>query len=306
MLRKRNLPPLNSLKAFEAAARLGSVSKASEELSVSPSAVSQQLKILENWLEVPLLIRQPNRILLTEAGQDYLTEISTLLDQLDRVTDRLIGVRVENRLKISVVSSFASEWLMPRLSGFRKTYPKIQLELLTTDFFAEFDRDGIDLAIRYGAGDYPGLVVEPLLPETLGPVAHSDLLRPEAGPVPMLVDSGSPSGMVVSLEQRGEAGLNRVKLSGDHISFSDAHIMYQAALQGEGITLGRSALVARYIEEGRLVCLTDRWEASEYGYFLVHPGHRELTHVARLFSRWLHREASDFLADLSAPLSISS
>ena len=297
MLRNRHIPPLNALRAFEAAARLGSVSKAGAELSVSPSAVSQQIKLLEDWMAVPLVVRQPNRFALTEAGRDYLSELTDLFDRLDRATDRLMGAKMENRLRISVVSSFASEWLMPRLRSFRAAYPKVQLELLTSDHFAEFERDRIDMAIRYGGGDWPGVAPEPLMPEWLGPVCHPELKSGGAA-VPMLVDSGSPTGMRVSEERTILEQLDDMPLSGDSIGFSDAHLMYEAARQGEGVSLGRSALVATDLEAGRLISLTGRWRQSPYGYFLVFPERREPGPVARLFRRWILDQAREFVEQL--------
>ncbi|RED52026.1 LysR substrate-binding domain-containing protein [Aestuariispira insulae] len=295
--RNRHLPPLNSIRAFEACARLGSVSKASQELSVSPSAVSQQLKLLEDWLSVSLVLRQPNRIGLTEAGKRYLLELTDLLDQLDAATDRLMGDGIENRLRISVVSSFASEWLMPRLRSFRSAYPKVQLELLTSDHFAEFARDRIDMAIRYGGGDWPGVTAERLMPEWLGPVCHPEVVT--AGvPVPMLVDSGSPTGMRVSEEKTILEQLDDLPLSGDSIGFSDAHLMFAAARQGEGVSLGRSALVAEDLAAGRLVPLVKPWKQSPYAYYLVFPERREPGPAARLFRRWMQKQAAVSLAGL--------
>ncbi len=155
----RRLPPLLAARAFEAVARKGSIAKAANELNVTPSAVSQQVKTLERWLGVNLLRRLPGGIEITEKGEAYLAGLRLGLDHIAEATGELIGSTQNLRLTVSVLPSFAAQWLVPRLCRFHAEYPDIRLNLLSSDQLVDFVRDDVDIGIRYGRGVYKGLNV---------------------------------------------------------------------------------------------------------------------------------------------------
>jgi LysR family glycine cleavage system transcriptional activator len=173
----RSLPPLNALRAFEAAGRHLSLTKAAAELHVTPAAISHQVKSLEEWLGVPLFRRLNRAILLTDAGQGCL---KGLRDGFDRLSEAVESVRVHaatGPLTVSVAPSFASKWLVPRLDVFRRAHPQIDVRIDASTRLADFSRDDIDLAIRYGRGHYPGLGIDRLLTEEVFPVCSPKLRR---------------------------------------------------------------------------------------------------------------------------------
>jgi LysR family glycine cleavage system transcriptional activator len=176
----RNLPPLNSLRAFEAAARHLSFTKAAEELHVTPAAISHQIKALEEQLGVPLFRRLTRALRLTEAGQAALPPMRDGFDRLADAVDLLRAHEESGAITVSLDPSFAAKWLVPRLDRFRAAHPDLDLRLDATDKLADFQRDNVDLAIRYGGGNYPGLEVERLLSEEIFPVCSPKLLEGSA------------------------------------------------------------------------------------------------------------------------------
>ena len=172
----RRLPPLLAARAFEAVARKGSIAKAANELNVTPSAVSQQVKTLERWLGVNLLRRLPGGIEITEKGEAYLAGLRLGLDHIAEATGELIGSTQNLRLTVSVLPSFAAQWLVPRLCRFHAEYPDIRLNLLSSDQLVDFVRDDVDIGIRYGRGVYKGLTSERLFTETMTPVCRPELV----------------------------------------------------------------------------------------------------------------------------------
>lgn len=306
MLKQRKLPPLNAVKSFEAAARTGSVSLAAAELSVSASAVSQQIKGLEQWLGIKLLDRGPNSFALTEKGEEYLKQLTVILDNLDDLTASLTGL-AKKKLRISTLQSFAAEWLFPRIKKFRDAYPDIQLELLTSDYLSDLARENIDLAIRYGPGSYKGVVEEKLMDEMIGPACHPDLMSGDKNlsDYTLLKDSGGPEGIKLSLERWLNQTTGNIGIEGDSIAFSDTHLLIGAARQGQGIMLGRSVLIADDFVSGNLVPAMTDWKQSPFSYYLVHSELREPSQSAKTFRRWLRAEIQAFEANLPAVLKVS-
>ncbi len=178
----RRLPPLNALRAFEAAARHLSFTKAAEELFVTQAAISHQVKALEAALDLQLFRRLNRRLMLTDAGQLYLPTLTEAFDAIDTATARLRADENAGRLVVSVANSLAAKWLLPRLPRFRERHPEIEVEISAADRLVDFGRDNVDMAIRYGLGRYPGLRVDPLMKDTNFPVCSPGLL---AGPVPL-------------------------------------------------------------------------------------------------------------------------
>ena len=172
----RRLPPLNGLKAFEAAARSESFTRAAEELNVTQGAISHQVKALEVTLGLKLFHRERQRLILTEAGRDYLTVIRDALDQIAVGTERLLQRQESGVLTVSTSPDFAAKWLVNRLSRFAEKYPDVDLRVSATTHYVDFARDDVDIAIRHGDGKWPGLDVQRLYSERLFPICSPKLV----------------------------------------------------------------------------------------------------------------------------------
>ena len=166
----RRLPPLTTLRAFEAAARHANFARAAAELSITPAAVSQQVRHLEDHLGVRLFARRARGVELTAAGADYARTVATLLDQLALATERTRRADQAGRLTLATTPSFAARWLIPRLTGFVKSHPEIDVRLSTSNALADFAHQDIDVAVRYGNGRWPGVKAELLIATELFPV----------------------------------------------------------------------------------------------------------------------------------------
>ena len=180
----RRLPPLNAVKAFEAAARSRSFTRAAEELFVAPGAVSQQVKALETDLGLKLFNRERQRLVITEAGREYLAVVCDALDQIAAGTARLVQRQQSGVLTVSVSPDFAAKWLVNRLGRFAETHRAIDLRLLATDNHVDFAREDVDLAVRHGDGNWPGLDVARLSFERLFPVCSPKLIEGRAVDTP--------------------------------------------------------------------------------------------------------------------------
>ena len=170
------LPPLNALRAFEAAGRLRSMRQAAQELHVTPAAVSRQVRLLEDFLAVSLFTRSHRAVKLTAAGDRYLKEVAKSLAGIRNATRHAIAGRGLRPLKIRSYTTFALRWLIPRLSSFHQAHPKIDVQL-TTSLDFDFEKEDLDAAIRLGDGNWPGLQAERLVPHELVPVCSPRLLR---------------------------------------------------------------------------------------------------------------------------------
>src|SRR6266853_130917 len=171
----RRLPPLNALKAFEAVARSNSVTRAAEELSVTQGAVSQQVRALEATLGVKLFNRERQRLVITEAGRDYLGVVRDALDRIAASTERLLQRQSSGVLTVSTSPDFAAKWLVHRLGKFAEAHPEIDLRISATLHHVDFVREDVDLAVRHGDGNWEGLHVERLSAEQLFPVCSPKL-----------------------------------------------------------------------------------------------------------------------------------
>ena len=293
------LPPLNALRTFEAAARHLSFTRAADELHVTQAAVSHQIKALEDWLGVPLFRRMNRRLLLTEDGQRYLVSVRAAFDELTAGTQRLLAGERQGVLTVSVIPSFAARWLVPRLGRFRDAHPEIDLRLAATLQNVDFTRDDVDVGIRYGAGRYPGLHVTFLMQESYFPVCAPALLDgryplKEPGDLchhTLLHDEHAPG--QPNPEWRHwlkEAGAVEVRWDRGPV-FGDASMMIQAAVAGQGVALGRNTLVVDDLAAGRLVRPFELSLPSNYAYWIVCPEHYADRPKIVAFREWLLREA---------------
>lgn len=173
----RTLPPLNALHTFEAAARHLSFQRAAEELDITPTAVSHQIKVLEEHLGTSLFRRRPRPLALTEAGQLLYPAVSKSLDEIAIAIAELTQVSESTTLTVSVTMVFATKWLVPRLAEFQQSHPEIDLRLQTSNDVVDLHRQTVDVAIRYGSGNYPGLTVRKLMSDVFIPVCSPNLLN---------------------------------------------------------------------------------------------------------------------------------
>jgi LysR family glycine cleavage system transcriptional activator len=292
----RKLPPLTTLRSFEAAARLLSFSKAAEELNVTHGAVSRAIRHLEDDLGLPLFQRRTRSVQLTPAGASYAIAVRDTLDRLAAATVAIRDQLSQGALNVTTVDSFASKWLLPRLYRFRQKHPEIDVRLTSSPKLADFVNDGIDIAIRYGRGRYPGLTAEELLREELEPVASPLLLE---GPHPLRVPEDLRHQTLIHDDFQIDwatwlrsAGVEGVDAHRGPRFESSVHAV-QAAVQGEGVVLGRSALVADDLRNGRLVRLFALSLPSDLAYYVVYPAQAIVRPKVRAFRDWLFEEAGE-------------
>lgn len=299
----RRLPPLNGLRAFEASARYLSFTKAAEELNVTPAAVSQQVKALEEYFGVQLFKRLTRALMLTDSGQLVLPVLQEGFDKLSEA-DRILRNRRDDRiLTVSVAPSFGAKWLVPRLEAFRRKHPDYEIRIDATDTPADFRRDNVDIALRYGLGEYPGLMSECLLTEVGLPVCSPRLLEGEH-PLRTPEDLRLHTLLHIQWKMENEAAPNwRMWLRAAGYEdidpdrgpqFSMESMAIQAAIDGQGVALISNALIVDDIASGRLVLpfAEETQHKTRFCYFLVYPeAHLERPKVAA-FREWVAQEAA--------------
>lgn len=280
------LPPLNSLRAFEAAARHLSFVKAAQELNVTQAAISHQVKALEAAVGVALFRRLPRGLAITEAGTAARPILSEAFARMEEAVDRMRSEELSGTLTVSITSSFGS-WLVGRLDQFREAHPDIDLLLDASDKLADLERDPVDVAIRYGAGDYPGLSVTPLLREREFPVCSPTLME---GPHPLREPADLAHHTLLHVtnwraytDDWGEDDLwpnwkMWLKAAGVHTvdwrtgpRFKQSMMAMQAAREGQGVALGSTILAADDLKSGRLVRPFDVTVGAPdaFGYYFV-------------------------------------
>jgi LysR family glycine cleavage system transcriptional activator len=301
----RRLPPLNSLRAFEAAARHLSFKDAAAELNVTPGAVSQQVKQLEDHAGVALFKRMTRALALTEAGRIAAPRTTAAFDQLADAYELIRRRRGTDQLVVSVPPTFAARWLVPRLGRFQTRHPEIELRLDANNRLVDFARDDVDVGVRFGGGVYPGLVAECLLGQRVFPVCspallegHPPLREPDDLRHHTLVHHQHPDAAEVDpawamwLEAAGVAGVDATRGP----RFSTYGLATDAAAGGQGVALGDDVLVADDLASGRLVrpFAAEAGRPSAFGYFVVYPEDRGDDPNIAAFSAWLHAEAAAF------------
>jgi len=298
---RRRLPPLNALRAFEAAARHGSFALAAEELGVTAAAVSQQVKGLEAELKVDLFRRLPRGLLLTTAGRAYLPGLSEGFDRLAAATAHIREGEASGVVTLTSLASFAAGWLVPRLGRFRQQYPGIELRIDTTRRLVDFAREDVDLAIRFGAGPFKGLQSIPLLQEELFPVASPALLRGGGPPLQRFADllqhqllhdiDAHPSQPWMSWRNWfAREGLDPA-LAERGLSFTDSNVLMAAAIAGQGVALGRAPHLGEQLARGHLVRLFEQSWLAEWRYYIVAPAAQLQRPPVQALVSWLQEEA---------------
>jgi len=289
------LPSLNALRAFAAAGQHLSFTRAADELHVTQAAISHQIKTLEEQLGVKLFRRLPRGLMLTESGQVYLPAVRDAFDRLATATDRLQTREASGLLTVSLLPSFAARWLVPRLSRFREAHPDIDLRVAAEERLTDFDRDGVDVAIRYGGGTYPGLYAKRILGESFFPVCSPSLID---GAPPLRQPADLRHHTLLHDDMRMDwpmwllaAGVGDVVDARRGPAFNDSALMLQAAVDGQGVALGRRALVADDLASGCLVRPFSTSLSSAYGYYVVYPELSAGRPKVAAFEDWLTAEA---------------
>src|SRR5258708_34252604 len=286
------LPPLPALRAFAVAARHLSFKAAAAELHVTPGAISQQIKSLEQALGIRLFVRLNRQLALSAAGASYLPSIRAAFDEIAGATSRLTAS--ERLINVSVPPSFAAHWLLPRLDRFRTLHPELELALDATMGLANFRDDQADVAVRYGRGRYAGLRADRLFAVRLVPVCSPRLVRGRGAAAKRAVLRGAP--LLHDRARRNwrlwleSQGLGEVDAQRGP-SFSDQTFMLQAAALGQGIALAPDALVADDLAHGRLVQLSDSGWPTQSAYYCVTPESGRADRRVALFRTWLLAEA---------------
>lgn len=293
----RRLPPLNAIRFFEAAARNRSFMRAAEELHVTPAAVSQQIKQLEDHLGVALF-KRGKTLVLNESANDVLHLVSEAFDQLERAMLKIRSGSKMGPLIVSTPPAFAARWLIPRMDDFHTRHPEIEIHLLATRRPVDFLMEEVDVAIRFGDGDYPDLNVEQLMPEMIVAVAVPELAAAIQTPADLarfnlIEDDWHIMRGALPEWENLLATLGVVDIPLRIRRFSDAELAIQAAITGLGVTLVWHSLVANDLKAGRLVRILNHAVPTDLGYHVVMPKNRTLLDKVTAFRAWLFEQAKD-------------
>jgi len=299
---QRRLPPLNAVRAFEAAARLGGFNAAGVELNVSANAVGRLVKVLEGRVGVALFRRLPRGVVLTEAGGRYLAGVSTLLDQLAEATTDLQRLEISRVLTVSAAPSLISRWLIPRLCRFTRRHPDFEVRIQVSPTFTDFAREEVDVAIRQGAGSYEGMRSDLLMRVNFWPVCSPALLSRG----PRLREPADLARHVLLHDERDHRVPNQLDWAGwlagiglhdidvrRGLRFSHSHMTLDAAAAGQGVALASSAFLADDQATGRLVKpFGDLAVRGPYAFFVVCPEATASREKVALFRDWAIAEAA--------------
>ena len=297
---RRRLPPLNALRAFEAAARHLNFSRAADELSVTPGAVSQQIQNLEDYVGAALFKRTPKGLLLTDAAQTALPALREAFDRLAEAASLLTAAVDGRRLTLTAPPSFAAKWLVPRLGAFEQAHPQVDVWLQAGMELVDLTAGEVDVAIRYGSGRYPGLEVMRLLSETVIPVASPELLasNPLNDPSDLanhiLLHDGSPDAddscpdWAMWLAARGIKNVDGNRGP----RFNQSSLVIEAAVNGRGVALAKQTLAQADLDAGRLVAPLQIATAVDFAYYVVHPKTKGRLPQVKAFVSWLQQESA--------------
>ncbi|MBB3066773.1 LysR substrate-binding domain-containing protein [Limibacillus halophilus] len=295
------LPPLIWLRAFDAAARNGSFVGAAQELGVTPSAVSQQVRLLEERLGRPLFKRLPRGINLTEAGEAYRPVVQQAFESLLRGTDALFGRREKEGVQLRATASFQAHWLLPRITSFLDRHPAVPLRILTTLWASDFDQAAIDLEIRYGDGRWPGNEVFRLT---------EDYLEPFANPALAMAAKERDKGEWLSQQrlievigyregwQEWSAAQSKIELSSANaapavLEVDTVATAFALCEAGQGVALLRRWMAAAAVQSGRLEALgIGKAILASDSFYLLVPQGRRLSASARILRDWILEETA--------------
>jgi LysR family glycine cleavage system transcriptional activator len=270
-----------------------SFTKAAEELNVTQTAISHQIKRLEEELGLKLFVRQNRTLALTAGARDYLPGIRAAFQDLRLATERLKRAENANVLTVSTLTSFATKWLVPRLSGFQEQHPSIDVRVTTSMALVDFARDGVDVGIRYGHGKWQGLSAEWLMADEMFPVCSPALLTGET-PLRSPADLANHTLLHTTHDMADDwrvwltaAGQPANLSRQPGLTFDLQFMTVQAATDGLGVAIGRTAIVESDIAKGRLVVPFEMTLPADAGYYLVCPEASADTPKIRFFRNWL-------------------
>jgi LysR family transcriptional regulator, glycine cleavage system transcriptional activator len=285
------LPHMQALRAFEAAARTRSLTRAAESLHLTHGAISHQIKALEADLGVSLVERAGRGIRLTDAGERFAGQVRAALAELSDAVREVRDRSNPRQLRVSVMPSFAARWLLPRIGRFIAAHPEVDLDVRASSTLVDFRRDDVDVAVRYGAGHYPGVGVEHLMNDTYFAVCSPQFASGKLPERP----ADLANHMLLRSDGRfwhgwfAAAGLDLPEPTRGPIFDDDSHLM-QAAIEGQGIALARTSLIGKDLTNRVLVRLFDVTLPSPNQYFLVYPTRLVDSPKLALFRAWLKRE----------------
>ena len=286
------LPSLNGLRAFEAAARHLSFTRAAAELNVTQTAISHQIRRLEDQLGLPLFERRNRALALTREAQGYLPAVRAAFEDLRQATARLQRPEREDVLTVSTTASLAAKWLVSRVAAFQDAHPRIEVRITTSAHLVDFRREQIDMAVRYGRGNWPGLRAQWLMAEDIFPVCSPVLLQGEK-PLRRPEDLAHHTLLHATASREDwqlwltAAGLPKSLATRRGLSFDQSFMAIQAAMDGLGVALGRSAYVEADLAAGRLVVPFDVVLPADAGFYIVAPEETADTPKIALFRDWL-------------------
>ena len=296
---RNTLPPTNSLVVFEAAARHHNFTRAAEELDVTQSAVSRQIQLLEDHLGTSLFQRRSRGLELTIEGERLHRAVAMGLEHIANVAADIRRHRVPGELTIATSVTFASYWLMARLAAFRASHPEIELRLVASSPVYDLTAAGIDLAIRYGDGEWPGVEAERLFDDEIWPVCAPSYLKGRdafSAPEDLIDETLLHLNKFDRNWVTWDAFLTSfgVEAEPKHrgLTYDNYMVLIQSALRGEGIALCGRKLAEDFIEQGELVRPIKETLKSDRGFYLLRPKEQPLSHSAREFRNWLLTEAS--------------
>ncbi|RNF86236.1 transcriptional regulator GcvA [Montanilutibacter psychrotolerans] len=299
-MKPRHPAPLNALRAFEAAARCLSFQVAAAQLFVTPAAISHQVKHLEAYLGVKLFHRGHRSVELTAEGAALATSLGEVFGLIDLALDRAIAPAA-GVLRVSTMESFAAKWLAPRLHHFHRDHPDLKVRIETGNEHTDFVRDGIDVAIRYGAGGYTGVCVERFLDAPVFPVCAPLLSNDELHPLTVPDDlshhtllhdesAAGRNGVPDWQTWLEAAGSTQVDAAPGPV-FASIYLAQEAAVAGHGVALGVGPLVEEDLQRGRLTRPFDYSLDNAYAFWIVRSHRADANPASDAFCRWLRKEA---------------
>ncbi len=287
---QRRLPPLNSMKCFEAAGRLLSFTDAANELNVTQAAVSHQIKVIEEFLGFPLFTRYPRRIVLTKQGKALLPNVIEAFDKLSIAIESINEDQSSNLVTVRLAPSFAAKWLSPRLKYFWLEYPDINLSLFHAHAPVDFEREEFDLAVTYGKGQWTGVVSEPLLSLDFFPVCSPSFMKNDK-PLTHIDNLRyytflHDANYECWTEWLNLAGANNIDANKGMI-IDDTNVLIRAAIDGQGVALCSTVFIENHLKSGKLVKPFDITLRNDFAYHVVSTEKKLSNPAVLAFKDWL-------------------
>jgi len=290
----RRLPPLNALRVFESAARNKSFAEAANELFITASAVSHQVKALEQFLGLSLFSRNKRKVSLTPTGEKYFTSIKQILNELEVATQRIVSSPESDIVVLRVAPNFLVRWLMPRMHHFQAQYPDVELQISAAMGQVDFNNSNADMAIYYGHGDWHDIDVHFLSHVYLVPMCSPKFLQ---GKKPLTEPDDLKQHTLIHVSKRLyewpewlELAKVKSKGFGRGLKLSSGQLATAAAAEGLGVALADSTLSSDEIKQGKLLMPFDIKLDTHKSYFLVHQKDRPLTYGMQAFKNWVIKE----------------